>query len=267
MAILIIMKTIQKRIATVLRVVAAAGVAGLLASCGNNANLYPHKGDSRPHPAVARALTLPIQGIDISKWQGAIDWNAVRAAGTRFAYIKATEGGDYLDPYFRNNWYGARAAGVQRGAYHFVFWCRPAHEQVAWIVQNIPRDADALPPVLDVEWNSHSKTCPHRMPKQQALAMIRMMLQALEQHTGKRPMIYTDIPFHADVLDGELFDYAFWIRSTAAEPHVRYNNRPWHFWQFSTTGRIPGIGPAVDRNSFHGGEAAWQLFASTGRIR
>lgn len=267
MAILPSMTKFHKRFSAAARVLAAVGMAGLLAGCGNQAALYPHKGDSRPHPAVNRALTLPIQGVDVSKWQGPIDWSAARAAGTRFAFIKATEGGDYIDPYFQTNWQNARAAGVQRGAYHFVYWCRPAQEQAAWIIQNFPRDADALPPTLDVEWNSHSKTCPHRLPKENAMAVIRYLLQVMEQHTGKRPLIYTDIPFHAEVLEGELHDYAFWIRSTAAEPHVRYNNRPWHFWQFTTTGRVPGIGPAVDRNAFHGGEAAWQLFATTGRIR
>lgn len=265
LAILTIMKSFCKFWSTTARVLGAIGVSTILASCGGGGggvNQYPAKGDSRPHPAVARALTMPIQGIDVSKWQGNIDWAAVRAAGTRFAFIKATEGGDYIDPMFHANWQGARAAGVQRSAYHFVYWCRPVHEQVAWIVQNFPRDRDALPPVLDVEWNSHSKTCPHRQPKETALAVIRILLTALEQHTGKRPVIYTDIPFHEEVLEGELMNYKFWIRSTAAEPHVRYRNRPWTFWQFTTTGRVPGIGVPVDRNSFHSHESDWDRFAA-----
>ena len=81
---------------------------------------------------VARAHALPIHGIDVSRWQGKIDWALVRAAGTQFAFIKATEGGDHLDPRFTENWYGAAQAGVPRGAYHFMYWCRPAHEQAAW---------------------------------------------------------------------------------------------------------------------------------------
>ena len=243
---------------------AALVFAALLASCTvqEQFNRYPAKSDVKPHPAVARALNLPIQGIDISKWQGVIDWPAVRAAGTRFVYIKATEGGDHVDPKFMDNWNGAKAAGVARGAYHFVYWCRPAHEQVVWFTQHIPQDPDALPPVLDVEWNSHSKTCPSRLPKEQALEKIRLMLTELERHTGKRPVIYTDIPFHEEVLEGQLTDYAFWIRSTANEPSMRYRNRDWAFWQFTTTGRVPGIAGNVDRNSFYGSERDWQQFVS-----
>jgi lysozyme len=215
---------------------------------------YPAKGDARPHPGVDSARQYPIQGIDISRWQGEIDWASVKAAGTRFAYIKATEGGDHVDPAFLRNWDAARRAGVPRGAYHFVYWCRPAHEQALWFKQHIPNDPDALPPVLDVEWNGHSKTCPKKVERSLALEKIRLMLTELEQLTGKKPVIYTDITFHKDVLEGELNEYPFWIRSTAAKPETRYNNRRWAFWQFTTTGRVPGIKGDVDRNAFFGNE-------------
>ncbi|WP_236846532.1 MULTISPECIES: glycoside hydrolase family 25 protein [unclassified Bosea (in: a-proteobacteria)] len=215
---------------------------------------YPSKGDARPHPGVEAARQYPIQGIDISRWQGEIDWASVKAAGTRFVYIKATEGGDHVDPAFQRNWEGARRAGVPRGAYHFVYWCRPAHEQAVWFKQQIPNDPDALPPVLDLEWNGHSKTCPKKVERSLALEKIRLMLTELEQLTGKKPVIYTDITFHKDILEGEFNDYPYWIRSTAAKPEVRYNNRPWAFWQFTTTGRVPGIKGDVDRNAFYGNE-------------
>ena len=237
--------------------VGAAGLA--LASCARQAGV-DRLGDVRPHQAVAAAHALPIHGIDVSRWQRKIDWASVAASGKRFAYIKATEGGDHVDPRFLENWEGARQAGVLRGAYHFVFWCRPAHEQAAWFKQNVPRDGGALPPVLDVEWNGQSKLCPGKVGKAKALAMINVMLREMEAHTGKRPIIYTDITFHEDVLEGELLDYAHWIRSTAAEPQVRYNNRTWTLWQYTTTGRVPGIAGDVDRNAFYGSEADWARF-------
>jgi len=216
---------------------------------------YPSKGDARPHPGVAAAHKYPIHGIDISRWQGEIDWSAVKAAGTRFVYMKATEGGDHVDPTFRRNWEGARRAGIARGAYHFVFWCRPAHEQAVWFKQQIPNDPDALPPVLDVEWNGHSRTCPQKIDRELAREKIALMLTELEQLTGKKPVIYTDITFHREVLEGQFNNYPYWIRSTAALPETRYNNRPWAFWQFTTTGRVPGIRGDVDRNAFFGSES------------
>jgi lysozyme len=254
---------LRDRLRAAARLLGAGGLCAALTGCGLapdfSAN-YPSKGDAKPHPGVATAQRYPVHGIDVSRWQGEIDWAAVRAAGTRFAFIKATEGGDHEDPQFLTNWRGARAAGIPVGAYHFVYWCRPAIEQAQWFVQHIPRDADALPPVLDLEWNGHSRTCPRKVPREVALEKAREMLRALEAHTGKIPIIYTDITFHKEVLEGEReFDrYPFWLRSVAARPEERYVERPWAFWQYTTTGRIPGIRGDVDRNAFAGSDAEFR---------
>lgn len=236
-----------------------------LAACAGP-NRYAAQGDVKPHPGVARAKKLPIHGIDVSKWQGKIDWASVRGAGTQFAFIKATEGGDHVDERFLENWYGAQQAGIPRGAYHFVFWCRSAKEQIEWFKRNVPADPDALPPVLDVEWNGHSKICPQKISRAMALEKIELMLREMEAHTGKRPIIYTDITFHEEVLAGELPDYAHWLRSVAAEPEHRYNGRPWVMWQYTATGRVPGIRGDVDRNAFYGTDAEWARFVQLGEL-
>ena len=82
---------------------AAAAILAGLAACASNNDFYPTKGDVKPHPGVAKAKLHPIQGIDISKWQGNVDWASVRAAGTQFAFIKATDGGDHVDERYRTN--------------------------------------------------------------------------------------------------------------------------------------------------------------------
>jgi lysozyme len=249
------------------RSIAVLCVLGALGACSSRETItgsrgkYVAKGDARPHPGVAHAQNYVVHGIDVSKWQGEIDWEAVRGSGVRFAFIKATEGGDYVDPRFLTNWNGARAAGVQRGAYHFVYWCRPAHEQVVWFRQHIPNDADAMPPVLDVEWNTVSKTCPQKISPDLAREKIQLMLQELEAHTGKRPIIYTDIPFHKEVLAGYFNEYPFWIRSTASDPSEKYENRRWTIWQYTTTGRVPGIRGDVDKNTFAGDHRQWLAFS------
>jgi lysozyme len=214
--------------------------------------------DKKVHDGVAEAHVMPVQGIDVSYWQGDIDWQKVGDAGVRFAYIKATEGGDRLDPKFIDNWHAAKKAGIARGAYHFMYWCRPAKEQALWFMLNVPEDDDSLPPVLDVEWNSHSKTCPQRIARDTAIAKIKIMLEAMEAYSGKRPIIYTDPKFHREVLEGEFTNHHFWLRSVAAKPEAKYQDRNWVFWQFTTTGRVHGVAGSVDRNSFNGTRADWK---------
>jgi lysozyme len=237
----------------------------LMVGCAMETNHYSLQGDAKPHPGVVKAQRLPIHGIDVSKWQGTIDWRAVRAAGAQFAFIKATEGGDVVDDRFAQNYAAAKAAGVQVGAYHFVYWCRSAHEQAEWFKQHIPTDPDALPPVLDVEWNGHSKTCPKKVPREEAVEKMRVMLKELEALTGKRPIIYTDITFHQDVMSDGSFDaYPFWVRTVAAEPQEKYGDRHWNFWQYTTTGRVPGIRGDVDRNAFNGTAEMWEKWLKGG---
>jgi lysozyme len=206
---------------------------------------------------------MPIQGIDVARYPGAIDFDTVYRSGVRFVYMKGTEGKDYVDPAFKDNWRRARASGMAHGVYHFMTWCSTAAEQARWFVKNVPNDPTALPPVLDLEWNNHS-SCKTKWDKQNILEKIRVMLDAMERHTGKMPIIYTDIAFHRDILAGEHFDNAFWLRSTAAEPHERYTSRQWMFWQWTQTGTVKGVRTEVDRNAFFGDENDWTVFLLTG---
>lgn len=203
---------------------------------------------------------FPIHGVDVSYWQGDINWRQLRGAGTEFAFIKATEGGDWLDPKFHENYYAARAAGIPASGYHFWFFCRPAEDQISWYIENVPVDPTALPPVLDMEWNAYSKTCRIRPGKDVVIPQMKMWLTAIEQHYGKRPIIYTSVDFHADRLVGEFEDYPIWVRSVAGHPSTRYGNRAWTFWQYTGTGRLPGVDGDIDRNVFFGDRQQWEQF-------
>ncbi|MFT3953060.1 MAG: GH25 family lysozyme [Piscinibacter sp.] len=245
--------------------VLAAALA--LASCGSVPMQEAEPGGEHPFPTLTQTAghhAHDIHGIDVSKYQGTIDWEQVRAAGVSFVFIKATEGGDRVDDRFRENWEGARRAGIPRGAYHFTYWCRPMADQIEWFKRNVPNEPDALPPVLDVEWNFESPTCARRIPIAQAQAKIREFLHAMERHYGKKPIIYADIMFHREVLaNNEFAQYPFWVRSVAALPHVRYPGRRWAFWQTTATGRVAGINGNVDRNLFAGTRAQWQRLAQS----
>jgi lysozyme len=228
--------------------------AGLSACAGGPGQLA----DAKPHPGVAKAKRLPVHGIDVSRYQGKIDWASVRSAGTDFAFIKATEGGDRVDDYFREHWNGARRAGIPRGAYHFYYFCRPASEQAEWFIRNVPRDSSALPPILDMEWNPQSPTCKLRPPAETVRSEMRTFLTMVEKHYGKKPIIYTSIDFFDDNKLASFTGYPYWLRSVADHPADRYGSHPFTFWQYTGTGVVPGIRGNADINVFNGSHGAWK---------
>ncbi|WP_027154219.1 GH25 family lysozyme [Mesorhizobium sp. WSM2561] len=200
---------------------------------------------------------LAVHGVDVSRWQGNVNWAKLRAQGANFAYIKATDGGDHLDPMFRKNWRNADAAGLKRGAYHFFYWCRTASEQADWFIRNVPRVEGALPPVIDVEWNGES-SCKRRPSRQKVLEKMQVFMDKLERHYGQRPIIYTAPDFYRDNLRGAFLDHPFWLRAVAQHPSKVYPGRKWVFWQYSGSGLSHGVRGRIDLNVFHGDERAWR---------
>ena len=197
-----------------------------------------------------------IHGVDVSRWQGNINWPKLRAQGANFAYIKATDGGDHIDPMFKTNWNGANEAGLKRGAYHFFYWCRTGAEQAEWFIRNVPKSANALPPVIDVEYN-HGSRCKKRPSRELVLKKMKTFMDRLEAHYGQRPIIYTAPDFYEDNLQGEFGSHPFWLRSTAAHPRKVYPDRKWVFWQYSGTGLSPGVKGEIDLNVFNGDPSQW----------
>ena len=207
----------------------------------------------------------PVHGIDVSKYQGDIDWHAVRASGTAFAFIKATEGGDVVDERFADNWRGAARAGLPRGAYHFYYFCRPAREQAAWFITHVPRDATALPPVLDMEWNPYSRTCRHRPDPATVRGEMGVFSAAIARHYGRRPVIYTTVDFYRDNELWRVDGHHFWLRSVAGHPSTVYPDQTWAFWQYTGTGIVPGIEGDTDINVFAGSHPQWAAWVAAAR--
>ncbi|QPC88496.1 glycosyl hydrolase [Mesorhizobium sp. NBSH29] len=210
----------------------------------------------------AKPQSLAVHGVDVSRWQGNIDWAKLRSQGANFVYIKATDGGDHLDPMFKKNWKGAADAGLKRGAYHFFYWCRVASEQADWFIRNVPKVPGALPPVIDVEWNGESRNCRKRPSRERVLEKMQVFMDRLEQHYGQRPIIYTAPDFYADNLQGAFKNYPFWLRAVAEHPSKVYPGRDWVFWQYSGSGLAQGLNEKIDLNVFHGSEDAWHKWVS-----
>jgi len=205
-------------------------------------------------PSIGLGKLTP--GVDVSWHQGAIDWRALTATDVRFAYIKATEGGDHIDPRFAENWRGAAKAGLRRGAYHFFTLCQSGARQAAHFTAIVPNEPGALAPAADLE---HMGPCRRGPQIADAPHEIRIFLDALETHYGVRPILYATREFH----DAHLRDFRgerFWVRSLYLRPTFR--QRDWVIWQRENRAHRRGIAGPVDLNLFRGDEAALQRLAT-----
>ena len=215
-------------------------------------------GDSKPVKWKGRAPNrYAIHGIDVARFQGEIDWRKARNAGVSFVFMKATEGGDLLDPLFKDHWRGAKRAGIPRGAYHFYYFCTAPEVQARWFIRNVPRNQGTLPPVLDMEWNPFSPTCKKRPPGAEVRRQMKVFMDIVQRRYGQRPIIYTTPQFYRDAGLDRLKNEEFWLRSTAKTPVEAYPKQKWSFWQYSGTGIIDGIGKEVDLNVFAGSRGNW----------
>jgi lysozyme len=192
------------------------------------------------HPSTLR---YPRQGIDISHHQGAIRWSLLPNAGVDFAYIKASEGGDYRDPMFGENWAGAKAAGVERGAYHFFSLCRPGAEQATNFIAAVPRAPDALPPAIDLEYLGN---CDKPVSVTAFQRELDIFIRLVERHYRQPVVLYLTAEFDRTYQVSARVDRPLWLRSILAEPD--FGARPWVLWQASSFRRLPGIAGRVDWN-------------------
>ena len=210
-----------------------------------------------PYVETAR-LWHRVSGIDVSHHQGRIDWPQVAGAGVSFAWLKATEGGDFVDPAFLRNWAGARAVGIPVGAYHFYRRCKGGREQAENLLRLLPPEGLQLPPVLDVE---DMAGCPVGTPPLDPVHEIAAFLDAVEARAGCRPILYVTPAFDAAYLEGEFRDESFWVRSILVPPGFRRDS--WDFWQYHNLGRRAGIAGPVDLNAGRGDEAGLRALIRT----
>lgn len=191
-----------------------------------------------------------VHGIDVSRHQGRIDWEAVSEHSSNdvdisFAFIKACEGRTVRDNYFNENWRKAKEVNMLRGAYHFFRPHLTADEQFALFRNIVKLDKEDLPPVLDIEMRG---SCPPARLKKN----VKRWLVLAEKHYGVTPILYTSYSFYRHYFSGKEFEkYPLWIAHYATEDLNRLT-RKWDFWQHNEGGRVKGIRGSVDFNVFKG---------------
>lgn len=202
------------------------------------------------------SLANYVEGVDVSQHQGAIDWRALSETSVKFAYMKASEGGDHVDSRFAFNWREANAAGLLRGAYHFFTLCRPGAQQAQHFLDQGAHEPGALPPAVDVE---HKGPCRRGPTMSDVVGEIRAFLDRVQSAIGMRPLIYTTREFHDSHLKNAFSEERFWIRSLFTPP--RFRQRQWVIWQHHNRASRAGVSGPVDLNSFRGDHAALLAFA------
>lgn len=194
--------------------------------------------DGRGEPDRSR---YPLRGIDVSHYQGAIDWAAVARDDVAFAYVKATEGVDDHDAQFARNWRGARRAGLRVGAYHYFIFCRSGRAQARNFLAVAPPSRAALAPAVDLE---PARSCPARLTGARMRSELDEFLAVVEAHEKRRAVLYVTPAFYA-AYRSYLPKRPMWRRSMMSKP---VPHGPWSYWQYHDRGRVAGVRTLVDLN-------------------
>ena len=192
---------------------------------------------------------FPVRGVDVSHYQGNIDWNQLQEQGIMFAYIKATEGSSYTDSAFQTNWRNVKETKLRAGAYHFFSFESSGLKQAEHFIHTVSAVDGMLPSVLDVEPYGEYKTI---KGDEKAVCEIGDWLRTVEAEYGLRPVIYTTEAFYMDCIGDAFPDYDIWIRSVYKSPSKAVH---WTFWQYSSRVRLKGYDGEerfIDMNTFHG---------------
>jgi len=197
---------------------------------------------------LAPRAEAQLHGIDVSNYQGTVNWSSVKNAGYSFAFAKATEGTTYTDPSFARNWYYMQQAGIVRGAYHYGHPGSDPIAQARFFVTQVGNRSGALQLVLDLE------TTDGKSPSQ-VWAWTQSFMGEIQRLTGKPGIIYTGYYFWRDSvgnptnnLNCPLWIAAYGVSSPMVPPAWGY----WTFWQYSDTGSVPGVAGGVDLDYFNG---------------
>lgn len=198
--------------------------------------------------------TYDVEGIDISHYQQAVDWQLVASQNIEFAFVKATEGSDHQDTLFAVFWQQIKDAEMVRGAYHYFSPFSSPLDQARHFESIVHLEVGDLPPVLDVEIHGE-------LTKADLQKNTLAWLQEIESHYGIKPILYTNQKYYMMYFAGSEFkEYPLWIaryNSPNNPPNIPIG-KEWTFWQYGDCGKLEGIKGCVDFNVFKGNKAAFE---------
>ncbi|MBK7861316.1 MAG: hypothetical protein IPJ65_22430 [Archangiaceae bacterium] len=254
---------------------AVVGLMAVLAGCGGmEGDLSLGMGLQEEDPmgvneAAVSARICPagstVEGIDVSKWQGSINWSAVKNSGRKFAIARISHGLSYKDEYFAQNWSGMKSVGLIRGGYQFFAPGEDAVAQANYVVQKLGRLGPGdLPAMLDVEVTDGQTPAT-------ITAKIHRWVDIVTAGTGKAPIIYTGAYFWDDHVKSADFKSTplviAWYGTMCPGVPNAWASTGWRFHQYSSTGSVPGISGNVDLDVFNGTLAQLNAFAGAGPVK
>lgn len=201
----------------------------------------------------------PVRGVDVSSYQGEIDWDILMEQGIEFAFIKSTEGSTFVSPTFKKSWEDALKTDLRVGAYHFFSFDSPGATQAELFCKTVPRLDNTLPPVIDVE-HYGDYISKEKIDIPAAKRELRVLVDALKKHYGKTPIIYCSFLYNSIVKD-DFSDCDLWVRSVYLP--FPFGENP-VFWQYSDNHILDGYsGPQklIDMNVFMGTREEFKKYA------
>lgn len=228
------------------RLTLALFLAPLLVSCVG-ADPAAENTDTEDCALVVCPGGSTVEGVDVSVWQGDIDWKKVRASGRAFAMIRVSDGAHHADTRFDQNWSGAKAAGLARGVYQFFRASQDGTAQADMLLKHVGSDLGEIDPVADVEVSDGVSAATLN-------THLAQWMTRIEQATGRTPIIYTSPGLWPGLSGSPQFSSeGLWVAHWGAScPSVPSPWTTWRFWQYSDEGSVPGISGAVDLDRFNG---------------
>ncbi len=202
----------------------------------------------------------PIRGVDVSYYQGEIDWEILEGEGIDFAFIKATEGSSHIDIKFQENWENSGKTDLKRGAYHFFSFESEGKAQAEHFISIVPREEGMLSPVVDIEF--YGNRFYNKPDVAETRRQLQSLLDKLEEHYGVKPLIYATESSYSTYIRGAFDGYPLWIRNVYFSPNMGMPGK-WTFWQYDSEATLQGYSGEeehIDLNVFYGSEEEWIKF-------